>query len=126
MNVFVRILYSHALRFVPSRKPSKPRYARRYVSCTRSSASDGLRVIRNAAAYRADMYGIASSAKRAWSAMETRVPGGANRARPRAHAVLVAQGLGSGAIDTLARRGTGCGLGTGSTDRLPFAQSGFG
>ena len=31
--------------------------------------------------------------------MQRRVPGGANRTRPRAHAVLVAQGLGSGAID---------------------------
>src|SRR5689334_15862260 len=70
MNVFVRILYSHALRFVPSRNPPKPRYARRYVSWTRSSASAGLRVMRSAAEYRADMYGIASSANSAWSAME--------------------------------------------------------
>jgi hypothetical protein len=45
----------------PSSKLAKARYALRYVSCTRSSASDGLRVIRSAAVYRAGMYSIARS-----------------------------------------------------------------
>ena len=34
----------------------------RYVSCTRSSASAGLRVMRRAAEYNADMYGVAARA----------------------------------------------------------------
>src|SRR6476661_5172952 len=84
MYVFVRILYSQALRLVPSRNPPKPRYARRYVSWTRSSASVGLRVMRNAAAYSADMKGIASSANCAWSAMEGRVPAPSKCDRPGA------------------------------------------
>jgi hypothetical protein len=48
MKLFVRMRYSHALRFVPSWNPPNPRNARSTVSCTRSSASVGLRVIRNA------------------------------------------------------------------------------
>src|SRR5437764_15268813 len=98
MNVFVRILYSHALRFVPSRNPPKPRYARRYVSWTRSSASAGLRVMRSAAEYRADMYGIASSANSAWSAMRPGYRRASNRlgADPLADAVKRAPPAGVG------------------------------
>src|SRR5215212_456995 len=65
MKLFVRIRYSHALRFVPSWKPANPRYARRTVSCTRSSASAGLRVIRSADEYRPESSGITSRSKRA-------------------------------------------------------------
>jgi len=43
--------YSHALRLVPSSNWWKAEYAFKNVSCTRSSASAGLRVIRKPAAY---------------------------------------------------------------------------
>ena len=49
MNVLVRIRYSQALRFVPGLNWWKAEYALAKVSCTRSSASAGLRVIRIAA-----------------------------------------------------------------------------
>ena len=51
MNVLVRIRNSQALRFVPTWNWWKDAYALANVSCTRSSASAGLRVIRIPAAY---------------------------------------------------------------------------
>src|SRR3984957_17379028 len=69
MKVLLRILTSHAFRFVPSWNDPNARYAFRYVSWTRSSASAGFRVIRRAAVYSDDMYSIAWSANVAWSAM---------------------------------------------------------
>ena len=51
MNVLVRIRNSQALRLVPTWNWWKDAYAFAKVSCTRSSASAGLRVIRIAAAY---------------------------------------------------------------------------
>src|ERR671930_2270201 len=64
MNVFVRIRYSQAFRLVPSVKPANPRKARRYVSCSRSSASDGFLVSRSAAPYSPDRRGSASRSNR--------------------------------------------------------------
>jgi len=49
MNVLVRIRNSHALRFVPGWNWWNDAYALANVSCTRSSASAGFRVIRSAA-----------------------------------------------------------------------------
>ena len=49
MNVFVRMRYSQALRFVPSWNWWKAAKALTNVSWTRSSASEGLRVMRSAA-----------------------------------------------------------------------------
>ena len=49
MKVLVRMRYSHALRLVPGLNWWKDEYALANVSCTRSSASAGLRVIRIAA-----------------------------------------------------------------------------
>ncbi len=49
MNVLVRIRYSQALRLVPGWNWWNAAYAFAKVSCTRSSASVGLRVIRIAA-----------------------------------------------------------------------------
>src|ERR1019366_5647662 len=69
MKVLVRILYSQALRLVPSSKRPKARYAFKKVSCTRSSASAGLRVMRSAAEYSDGMCSMARYAKCAWSAM---------------------------------------------------------
>ena len=51
MNVLVRIRNSQALRFVPCWNWWKDAYAFANVSCTRSSASAGFRVIRRAAEY---------------------------------------------------------------------------
>ncbi len=51
MNVLVRILNSHAFRLVPGWNWSNDAYALANVSCTRSWASEGLRVIRIAAEY---------------------------------------------------------------------------
>src|SRR5512132_2393315 len=68
MKLLVKIRYSHALRLVPSWNPAKPRYARRYVSCTRSSASAGFLVIRSAAPYRDGNSGRTSRSKRSRSA----------------------------------------------------------
>src|ERR1700761_9643071 len=51
MNVVVRIRLSQARRLVPGRNWWKAAYALTDVSCTRSSASVGLRVIRRAAGY---------------------------------------------------------------------------
>src|ERR1700755_1474758 len=65
MYVFVRIRYSQALRFVPSSNWWNAEYALRNVSCTRSSASAGLRVIRRPAAYNWSTNGKASRSKRA-------------------------------------------------------------
>ena len=65
MNVLVRIRYSHALRLVPGRNWWNDAYALANVSCTRSSASEGLRVIRSAAAYSGSRNGSASRSKRA-------------------------------------------------------------
>src|SRR5690606_349263 len=65
MNVFVRIRYSHALRFVPGRYWWNAANAFANVSCTRSSASDGLRVIRSAAEYSWSRYCRASCSNRA-------------------------------------------------------------
>src|SRR3954468_22721925 len=65
MNVLVRIRYSHALRFVPGLNWWKAANALANVSCTRSSASAGLRVIRIAAEYSWSRYCIASRSKRA-------------------------------------------------------------
>ena len=48
--MLVRIRYSHALRLVPGVNWWNDAYAFAYVSCTTSSASAGLRVIRRAAA----------------------------------------------------------------------------
>jgi hypothetical protein len=48
MKVFVMIRYSHALTFVPGSKLRYPAQALAIVSCTRSSASSGARVIRTA------------------------------------------------------------------------------
>src|ERR1700722_10098096 len=83
MKVLVRIRYNQALRLVPSLKDPNARYALRYVSWTRSSASEGLRVIRRAALYSEPMYSIANSENWAWSAMGVpyRGPGTAS-ARP--------------------------------------------
>ena len=47
----MRIRYSQAFRLVPARNERKAVYALTYVSCTRSSASAGFRVIRKAAPY---------------------------------------------------------------------------
>jgi len=49
IKVLVRIRYSQALRFVPGRNWWKAAKALADVSCTRSSASAGLWVIRSAA-----------------------------------------------------------------------------
>lgn len=49
MNVFVRIRYSQAFRFVPCLNWRNAAKALTNVSCTRSDASAGLRVIRMAA-----------------------------------------------------------------------------
>jgi hypothetical protein len=49
MKVLVRMRYSQALRLVPSWNWWKAAKALTKVSCTRSSASAGLRVIRSAA-----------------------------------------------------------------------------
>ncbi len=49
--MLVRIRYSQALRLVPSLNERNAEYALTYVSCTRSSASAGLRVMRSAAPY---------------------------------------------------------------------------
>src|SRR4051812_27081645 len=65
MKVLVRIRYSHALRLVPSRNWWKDAYALAYVSCTRSSASAGLRVMRSAAEYIWSRNSSASRSKRA-------------------------------------------------------------
>src|SRR4051795_10092055 len=65
MNVFVRIRYSHAFRLVPGVNWWNELYAFAKVSCTRSSASDGLRVIRIAAAYIWSRKGSASRSNRA-------------------------------------------------------------
>ncbi len=65
MNVFVRIRYSHAFRLVPARNWWKEEYAFANVSCTRSSASAGLRVIRIAAEYSWSRKGSASRSNRA-------------------------------------------------------------
>ena len=46
MNVFVRMRYSQALRFVPCWNWRNAAYALTKVSCTRSCASAGLRVMR--------------------------------------------------------------------------------
>ena len=51
MNVFARIRYSHALRFVPGLNWWNATYARANVSWIKSSASLGLRVMRSAAGY---------------------------------------------------------------------------
>ena len=51
MNVVVRMRFSHARRLVPVWNWWKAAYALADVSCTRSSASVGLRVIRRAAGY---------------------------------------------------------------------------
>ncbi len=51
MKVLVRMRYSQALRFVPSVNWWKAAKALAKVSWTRSSASEGLRVIRRAAEY---------------------------------------------------------------------------
>ncbi len=51
MKVLVRMRYSHALRLVPSRNWWKEANALAKVSCSRSSASAGLRVMRSAAEY---------------------------------------------------------------------------
>ncbi len=63
--MLVRMRYSHALRFVPSRNWWKDAYALAYVSCTRSSASAGLRVMRSAAEYIWSRKVRASRSKRA-------------------------------------------------------------
>src|SRR5438552_17436844 len=68
MNVLVRIRYIQARRLVPSVNPRNPRYARRKVSWTRSSASEGLRVRRRAAEYRLGSSGMASRSNRSLSA----------------------------------------------------------
>src|SRR5215471_3174296 len=65
MYVLVRMRYSHALRLVPSSNWWNAEYAFRNVSCTRSSASAGLRVIRKPAAYNWSTNGNASRSKRA-------------------------------------------------------------
>src|SRR6266550_2624111 len=65
MNVLVRIRYSHAFRLVPGVNWWNELYAFAKVSCTRSSASDGLRVIRIAAAYIWSRKGSASRSNRA-------------------------------------------------------------
>ena len=64
MKVFVRIRYSHAFRLVPGVNWWNELYAFAKVSWTRSSASDGLRVIRIAAAYIWSRKGSASRSKR--------------------------------------------------------------
>ena len=51
MYALVRMRYSHAFRFVPCVKVDHDANAFTKVSCTRSAASWGLRVIRMAAAY---------------------------------------------------------------------------
>ncbi len=69
MNVFVRIRYNQALRLVPCSNCLNAANAFTNVSCTRSCASAGLRVIRNAAAYNWSMKGRACSSKsrpRSW------------------------------------------------------------
>src|SRR5690242_20076634 len=65
MKVLVRIRYSHAFRLVPGVNWWNELYALAKVSWTRSSASDGLRVIRIAAAYIWSRNGSASRSKRA-------------------------------------------------------------
>src|SRR5690349_5945251 len=52
---------SQALQFVPGRKFSNVRYARRNVSCTRSPASSSLPVRRRATAYRRPVSGRATA-----------------------------------------------------------------
>ena len=51
MKVLVRMRNSHAFRFVPGWNWWNEAYALANVSCTRSSASAGLRVIRSPAEY---------------------------------------------------------------------------
>src|SRR3954447_26048509 len=65
MKVFVRMRYSQALRLVPSWNWWKAANALTKVSWTRSSASDGLRVMRMAAAWSWSRNGRASRSKRA-------------------------------------------------------------
>src|SRR5690606_14696537 len=57
--------YIHALRLVPGRYWWNAANALAYVSCTRSSASVGLRVVRRAALYIWSSRGIASRSNRA-------------------------------------------------------------
>src|SRR5215213_1742740 len=64
MYVFVRMRYSQALRFVPGRYWWKAAKAFAKVSCTRSSASAGFRVIRSAAEYSWSRYCRASASNR--------------------------------------------------------------
>src|SRR6266852_5077400 len=52
-NTLVMIVKSQAFSFVPGLKRFRYRYARKYVSCTRSSASSGFLVRRNALRYSA-------------------------------------------------------------------------
>src|SRR5215218_1377503 len=62
--VLVRMRYSQALRFVPGRYWWKAANAFAKVSCTRSSASAGFRVIRSAAEYSWSRYCRASASNR--------------------------------------------------------------
>src|SRR2546429_9307288 len=52
-NTLVMMVKSQAFPFVPGLKRFRYRYARKYVSCTRSSASSGFLVRRNALRYSA-------------------------------------------------------------------------
>src|SRR2546430_1710549 len=52
-NTLVMMVKSQAFSFVPGLKRFRYRYARKYVSCTRSSASSGFLVRRNALRYSA-------------------------------------------------------------------------
>src|SRR5438477_427510 len=52
-NTLVMMVKSQAFSFVPGLKRFRYRYARKYVSCTRSSASSGFRVRRSALRYNA-------------------------------------------------------------------------
>src|SRR5215471_5129123 len=65
MNVLVRMRDSQAFRFVPGSNCPKEAYALANVSCTRSSASAVLRVMRSAAGYSRFRYGSASRSNRA-------------------------------------------------------------
>src|SRR5512144_2467856 len=65
MNVLVRMRYSHALRLVPSWYWWNAAKALTKVSCTRSSASAGLRVSRSAAEYSWSRNGSACRSNRA-------------------------------------------------------------
>src|SRR5260370_695816 len=69
MKVLVRVRNSHAFRLVPCWNWWNDAYAFAKVSCTRSSASDGFRVIRTAAAYSWSRWGSTSRSNRTlrWS-----------------------------------------------------------